>query len=644
MKRCFLLACALSACLCAPAAALGDAAPPDGEPLPPSADAEAPLPPVEEGETPDSAADILLERPTPAYGPQVQEILFLPVGGSAAELALPETLTCDTNVQSEYGYTETYDCPILWDTAALDVTTAGHKAVSGQLAPEEGYALSEAFDGLVTHPVVITAPEMEAQPLRAVEHDGQRFYLMAAGAAPEELELCTTAAICYGAEEGQFFTCPVQWELSAVKAEPGVYQSTGTPLLPEGFFLPEGFVSLSAEVGVVSPDYVDLSAPSINPDDNSYAFFGWLYQPKDRASMILQYRIRDGEWADCPVDEYGVSRYGTILWNGMGMTLYFSQLEPLTPYSFRILYDENQVSNVLEVCITDTDFTMTVGGKGGDRDGGDHPPEQLPDYQQPSPPPHSGGHHRPHREPVVETVTEDSTTLSGVRLRQLTAMGETVLFEKHGVSVELSADFLEALQVADRDLLTVSIRRPEPFLFELQLLVNDRPVPELPGTTVRIPWDAPDAPELYLLPQETPLAGAVSQPENGVVSCAVSAAGTYALRAVPQPPVTPEPPVETPPEPAKPTEHIRTESLSSTVKKPASPAPAQPEPAAPPAPEAVPVAPEPPAPVEASLPQESADSAAPQEAPADHPWVLPALALLGAGAVLLTKLRRRHEA
>ena len=484
------------------------------------------------------AASVRAERVVTITGlmesasPQKQEILFLPVGGDPAMLVLPAALACVTDGEAEYGGSLIYSCPVSWDTAGLNTAEAGRTTIIGQLSPEEGYALAPDTDGKVTHPVVITASGMPEEMLESVEPDGASFSLMSLGGGPMEPDLTCTGAVCY-AGEGAYFSCTVDWDLSAVDhAVPGVYPITGTPRLPEGFLLPEGKSGLTAEVGVVSSDYVDLSAPSINPEDNAYVFFSWLYQPKDRRSMVLQYSSDGSSWQDAPVDEYGVGRYGTILWNGMGLTLHLTQLEPYKPYRFRILYDEDQVSNTAELCVTDTDFTMTAGGKGGDRDGGDQPPASLPDYHQPapsaepSPSPAAGEEKLP-----LELNTESSASISGIRLQQLTNASDTVLFEKQGVAVELKSAFLAGLGLADHDLLTVEIRLSGTDTFTLDIRSSDKILTNLPPTVVRLPWAATEAPLRCCGQDGTIRSDACYHARSRTVSCVIFETGTYQITA-----------------------------------------------------------------------------------------------------------------
>ena len=596
MIRLTLLSLLTAACLCFSGLAAELPGPEMADP--PTLEAETPLPtapavpePPAQPEIPtEPEKAVLITCLMESASPQKQEILFLAPGQDPAALALPAALSCVTDGEAEYGGPLIYDCPVIWDTAALNTAEAGKTAVIGRLSPEKGYALGPDTDGQVTHPMVITAPGMPKEALESVELDGASFSLTAMGGETMEPDLTCTGAVCY-AGGGTYFPCSVDWDLTPVDhAVPGVYPITGTPRLPEGFSLPEGSAGLTAEVGVVSPDYVDLSAPCINPQDNAYVFFSWLHQPQDRRSMVLQYSTDGSSWQDTPVDEYGVDQYGTILWNGLGLTLNLTKLEPGRPYHFRILYDGDQVSNTAELCVTDTEFTVTVGGKGGDRDGGDQPAEPLPDYQQPAPeteapslpvlpstPPVTPS--RPETPPAVpvlppspwvpepaphenfppeewsppeeeesadrllEINTQDATSISQTRLQQLAGASDTVLFEKHGVAVELSSAFLSALKLFADELLTVEIRLPEPSAFTLDLRVGNDSLETLPDTLVRLPWDGPEAALYCCHPDGTVLSKAHYHPQSETVSCTVSAPGTYRIIAAPQEetPVPPEP-------------------------------------------------------------------------------------------------------
>ena len=575
-------------------------------------------------------APILLTQLMEIDSPQKQAMLFLPVNGDPAALTPPDCLSCDTNAEAEYGGTLVYDCPVVWDAASLDVTAPGRASLTGQLTPEAGYALSPEFDGVVTHPVLLTAPEMDKAPLEAVERDGEAFFLLPTEGDPAGLTIGDTRSVCY-AGEGVYFPCPVDWDLTSVNpAAPGMYSVSGLPQLPEGIALPEGFGGLEAHVGVVSPDYVDLSAAYRDPANNNMVYFSWLYQPEDRSSMMLQVRRDNGPWEDTVPDEYGGNPYGAILWNGQGLNLSLTSLDLQVPYAFRILYGENQVSNIAEILITDHDFTMTVGGKGGDRDGGDLPAPPLPDYEQPAPDPveperPSEPDPLPERpvepeEPpqIWEINAQDFTLLSGVRLRQLTQAADTVLFEKHGVAVELDSAFLSGLSLEDWDLLLVEIRQPEPHTFTLAVQAGDAALAELPPTRVQLPCTEEAGDLLCCLPDGTVLSEADYHPETGTASCVITQTGSYQITSKPG---------ETVPE-AKP--------LVAVTPEPPAPAP-EPVPKVPKSPEPLPV--EHPEPL--SVPKTADPAPAPEEPTSHSVFLIPALLLLPAGAVLLGK-RWRH--
>ncbi|MEG2221292.1 MAG: hypothetical protein RRY95_01035 [Oscillospiraceae bacterium] len=543
--------------------------------------AESPVvtePPVSESTAPEPPAATPTAIPIKSVFQTVNTTSYalplLPVGSSPEDSKLGKAVLCETDGR------ELYDCPVLWDLSGVDFSAAGRKTVPGQLVPEDGYVL--AFDGKVTCQLMVTAPGMAAEVLpSAAFYPKQNAYLLPVGGNLESLALSAETATCYTTHFGEYVTCPIAWEVSAVDVTtPGVYSLNGRPIPPDGFALPDDFVPLSLLVGVVAADCVDLSAVLSNGPEGQ-VICQWLYSPLDESTVALEVAVEDGAWMDAPPEGCGWL-YGSYQnFNSQPkLIIFLPSLELYTDYYFRLRYDGGSLSNNLHIRKDSDDYVYTEGGKGGDRDGGDLGGNSLPDYIQPAPPPlipqlpvplpeqptppgdldgnplpdyvpplpqqptSPGDWHdkADSSAPATEAVTDTATTLSGTRMLQLTAAGDTVLFEKQGVAVDFPSDFLTHLVSAAHTQIEVSITRPGADSFGLELAVDGHAILDLPETVVHVPYDSGGDELLCVDAAGTAASEVISA--DGMARCVLTATGVYRLIAVPAPLPVAAPPAD----------------------------------------------------------------------------------------------------
>ena len=349
------------------------------------------------------------------------ELPFLACGGDLSQIALPQTVSCLP--QSSEAYPMLYQCPVTWDLTGVDVTTAGRKTIFGMLHPEAGYVLAETFDtSAVTCQLMVTQPEMERETLKKISIYVQEDVVLPIGGDLASALGQDWKALCTTQRFGEYFQCPVRWDTSEVDVTAaGTYFVTAIPQLPEGFAPPEDAELFRMRIGVVSPDYIDLSAVMSDGCDGQL-HLRWLYQPENVNSTWLEYAVGDGSWTPDPgrevsggATQWKYGAYGRD--TGVHMLLNLNSLELHTDYAFRLTYDGNQVSSVFHIRLENNDFVVEVGGKGGDRDGGDSGNQLLPDFDQPAPPvqePDTGAQDTslPQGSDALETEDSPSDTLS----------------------------------------------------------------------------------------------------------------------------------------------------------------------------------------------------------------------------------------
>lgn len=136
----------------------------------------------------------------------------------------------------------------------------------------------------------------------------------------------------------------------------------------------------------------------------------------------------------------------------------------------------------------------------------------------------------PSESPVTERVTQDSTVLSGYRLRQILTANGSVSLEKHGILIQLPQTFFDGLYLKDNDLFSCTIQKNTDASFSLELDLSGSPVTQLPPSTVQFPLpDSLREEALAIYSQQGFLAETV--PSGGRAVFEITSPGTYRIEA-----------------------------------------------------------------------------------------------------------------
>ncbi len=440
---------------------------------------------------------------------------------------------------------------ILWDVSAPELAEPGLHEVVGVPDPAKlaarGLVLADGFAGTVTWPIWRSGGD---EPLAAslITACPIERPLLPIGGDPAALEFDFTNWNFSVGRDG--FLKPDldwawSWDYSAVDTtKPGRYTITGRLLAPDRIALPnDNTVTLT--VYVMPDDGIALTAPiSTSPD--GWLELQWLYPADAVTEPVLEQQLADGSWTACSPDWYAYRASGKYL--EAALRLQLLRLPTETPLTLRLRYRDNGTerlsdpisltvpANIADLLHTDRFRLPDELGFGGDRDGGDSGGTPLPDLEQTLPWPTAPVN--PLAAPGLftllvlrkEIVTDNYTAISGLRLRRLLDDGETVLFEKSGVAVELPTDRLTALRMGYYDMLKVTIRRPTDDTVQLAVTVNSQAVTDLSGTVIRLPWDTVPETELVCRdPGGKHIADAVYEPASATVCFTVNAPGTFVI-------------------------------------------------------------------------------------------------------------------
>lgn len=262
------------------------------------------------------------------------ELPIIQVGDNPALLELPTEVECIIEGREIW---DTYFCPVEWeDLSEIDTSLPGRITVTGNLIPEEGYQLSEEVSPCITYSAFVAGAAQELEALTAIESKGGKN-LLAVGGDVSKLRLSKKKAVCFTENYGEYFTCPVEWNLHELDVNtPGTYEVTGEMMLPAGFALPQGFEKVVTTIGIVAEEKIDLSA--VMTSNQEQIICQWL-MPIEPLSVILEYAIEDEEWKEDPAWENGAGYFG-YAWEKM-LVIHTVELEEGKDYHFRLKMDED---------------------------------------------------------------------------------------------------------------------------------------------------------------------------------------------------------------------------------------------------------------------------------------------------------------
>ncbi len=436
---------------------------------------------------------------------------------------------------------------MLWNTEDERLTEPGYHGINGTPLLPEGTVIADGFDPTLSYPMFRKGTVLEVIPIQA-HLLSDRLITQGSHDPLSEISISTTGRRAAVGENGFLLTTDEwvwDWDVSAVDTSvPGDYPITGTLVsLPDWLTVPEEYRTVTHTVYVMRDDTISLSAPH-ELTRNGALIFRWLYDCADVTSAVLQYD-NAGEWTVCPRKWYSFSTGG--MFSSPKLSLFLADI-PAGEYTMRMTYtvsgsEEERVSEILHITVPDNiaEIAAASSGRipdelhiGGDRDGGDFGGTVLPDTEQTLP------------DDILKKITSDftyarllkervtatSTTVSGLRLAIMQSSGDTVLFEKNGVSVEIPSALLTALKLSYTDSLTVTITHPDLYTVSVSVQAGNTSVRDLTGTVISVPWDAANGTCLTCtdifgirFPEVTFFS------ETGIASFEITSAGTYILSA-----------------------------------------------------------------------------------------------------------------
>ena len=358
--------------------------------------------------------------------------------------------------------------------------------------------------------------------------------------------------------EKSWYTSDINWDTSSFdSSSTGFKEITGTVNLPSCVHLSDD-QKLTQSIYVMESDKVDLSATYYN---NGETTSRWLYTLDNVDLANCWYSTDLTSWVQDTEYSYIEPNQLTIL---------SLILDPEQDHYFYIEY-EGTKSNILHITSKNGKLIYDPIYVDNSRDGSTYENPELPD-SRPSDSnsqlpdsallpndselpdskllpidtnllpsnlvPYDGSSQSTYLESNIdstssESVTDSSTSFTGEHLNTLIEVNpETIYFEKQGVLVNIDSEFLKSLNLLKNDILTVALSMVGSYGFNLELLVNDTPIDELPEMEVEFPVDLKDSNSLDLTHIEATENSIPAYNYNEQFSTAsyhIDKAGTYIL-------------------------------------------------------------------------------------------------------------------
>lgn len=497
----------------------------------------------------------------------------LPKGGDVTGL----DLSADSIINIRLGGWSFTPCDITWDYASFTANKTGRQYLRGTVELPATHAYFDAkgrpSELWVQRPVWVNQKGMkETEPMDLDgmgDLNGGPYHLAVGDAAGLQAlkDIGDNSAENLVTEDDYRFRTSLRFDDSKVKVDtPGTYY----PLVPQ---TPPGFVVHQNELNsviVLRDDIVDLSGSYFEPYLTAMLALRWLLPVSNAAVKVMENADPyDEENAALWVDIDDVVHLSTDYMDPTDCTdstVYFSPShyrDPTPPgiYHLKIVHDGGE-SNIITIEVDESGFELREIG--GDKDGGDGDDQDLPDLEQDPPkgggtPPAPTTGDDPAPAPDADTPTTgqtparqlatrqqpaagarpterlsaDATTVSGLRLADMMRQqGDSVLFQKKGISTLFDAAFLQGLGLADDDMFTVTLEDLGGGRYRVGAEVNGVALKAIPGTRVQIWYTLPaGAPGVVVTDEAGSQLAAEYDEADALVSFTVDLPGVYTLTA-----------------------------------------------------------------------------------------------------------------
>ena len=501
LRGLFLLSClAVLLCFSRNMDALGSVSltPSDADPFPPPEEARAAvritaLPDQEELA---SLPSVLLPLRSSASAGSLEKIYQIAI----------RYQTVDAVAVSEEG-SRRMALSVAWDFSDIDQTTAGQYDAVGKILLPEDYVFDEnVLQELRIHVLVKELPPAAVLSV-APWHPYTDAFALPRGSSLDVLEKMFSFSPymlkCY-TDDGDSYVSTVEWDFSAVDPDtPGVYLVSGTLPAPEGTFFTDGLAlpEISIPVSIQEAGRPELNCLFLS---RGSLCFPWVTPPGGLEQVHVYLSENEGPWICMDNDSYITEEF---------LSLFTYSLTPRSSYRLQAFYDGGQ-TGILSFIYSD--HIILEGYHEGDRDGGDADGNQPQDMVQPGPhppvpdteggtassPDGGSGTAGQEEEPFLESFSQTSDRISGVRfLMMLQAGNQHAVFSKQGITLRIPGDALPvSVKNTDQICLTIQKRRENEFFFGFS--INDASLEALPGVTVMLPCPRkPEEGTLFLTDQ-----------------------------------------------------------------------------------------------------------------------------------------------
>lgn len=452
------------------------------------------------------------EDKTQAHWPYVDQVLVLEKNENLKADSLPKT----QQYVDETGASHPVD--LKWEVYDMDLKKAGLHEVSGAPVLTKDQTLAEGFDGKVTYPVFRKGTDALLEA-KALQQHGLEDILIAKDSKDPLSELTiVTDHLRYGVGKTGYILSDDawKWEWDVSKVDTSVTgKATVTGTLkdwPDWVKLAGTDRTAEHTVYVMPTDRIELYAPTDLSEEGKLTF-QWLYDSTKVTKAVLEME-KDGKWTACQESWYTYQKPAEGKVEGakdqpvVGQTgteekteteklpaaliLDLTKLPAGADYTFRLNYVDETTGKAVDRSTESLTITIPENIKKLLEEADGKIPTALKINEKPAVKPEPEPEPEPDDKPEVEIpkdiITDTYTTLSGKSLAEKIAKGDTVSFEKKGVTLVIPSKLLADLKLKDTELLTVSLTLPKTGTVQVVVNAGGKVITNLKGSVVKMSY------------------------------------------------------------------------------------------------------------------------------------------------------------
>ncbi len=429
-------------------------------------------------------------------------IHFTPINSEIDNITIPKNIFVQIEAKKYLS------CNIRWNNIdTIDTSVLGRTTLKGEIIPPVGYKFNGGLAPFIEIPFFIYKDEME--PLLTAEYNINEI--------PDNIELIPSGDsisnylnikdnYLFRTEYGDYFYCPVDWEI------PDFTDTVGEVTVKGKYRLPAGIKAKNEESIYRYKTFYAMKDDDIYLNyiynDSNFVTVQWIKSIKDFNNIKVFFKENNSQWFEA------FENMCYILDDRL--VIYINRLNLNSDYEFRLNYNKKDYG---DIHITVDKNHINSYFINGDKDGGDNKEQKLPIYTYSSKRKSKGKLEKIEdfntttindfisqnatelkteytTESItdmtnielfpIEEITPDKTIISGDKLIETEKIqGDYITFEKNGIALEIPSDFIKNYNIKKNDSIAVGINKDKENI-KINVEVNNKPIKSINGSKLRI--------------------------------------------------------------------------------------------------------------------------------------------------------------